>query len=105
MALALLLSLKNNGRITCLLVGPLWAFVALAFFIQRYADPTALTTLGLVLITFKGWLLWLNAMVPLLWLLISGLTLLALDALGAVVLFTAVETGLMGLIWKSVKLR
>lgn len=39
-----------------------------------FADPTAIATLGLLLIMLRGWLLWLSAIIPLLWLLISGLT-------------------------------
>lgn len=39
-----------------------------------YADPTAIATLGLLLIMLRGWLLWLSAIIPLLWLVVSGLT-------------------------------
>ncbi|MBM34586.1 MULTISPECIES: DUF6064 family protein [unclassified Arsukibacterium] len=39
-----------------------------------YADPTAIATLGLLLILLRGWLLWLSAIIPLLWLVVSGLT-------------------------------
>ncbi|SNY53877.1 hypothetical protein SAMN06297280_2481 [Arsukibacterium tuosuense] len=39
-----------------------------------FADPTAIATLGLLLIMLRGWLLWLSAIIPLLWLVISSLT-------------------------------
>lgn len=39
-----------------------------------FADPTAIVTLGLLLIMLKGWVLWLSAIIPLLWLVVSGLT-------------------------------
>lgn len=32
------LALKNRARLTCLLIAPVWAFIAYAFFIQRYAE-------------------------------------------------------------------
>lgn len=174
------LAIKNRGRLACLLIAPVWAFVGFAFFIQRYAelnwaggyigyffvaqailfiliavtgkghdkvsskspavvisislaivgligwpfialltgdawpqaevfgihaDPTALTTLGLVLILFRGWALWLMAMIPALWLMISGLTVSVLGMPAAILLFTVLATGLIGLIWKSVEKR
>ncbi|MFN2408747.1 MAG: hypothetical protein ABR539_00380, partial [Halomonas sp.] len=37
-AATLVLALKHRTRIACLLPAPLWAFVAVAFFIQRYAE-------------------------------------------------------------------
>lgn len=70
-----------------------------------HADPTAITTLGLVLIMFRGWPLWLIAIIPALWMLVSGLTLLVLDATATIVLFTVLAIGLIGLVWKSVEYR
>ena len=37
-ATTLILALKHRPRLACLLPAPLWAFVAVAFFIQRYAE-------------------------------------------------------------------
>lgn len=173
---AVWLALKNRSRLACLLIAPVWAFVALAFFIQRYAelnwaggyigyfflaqgflllliamtgrglddmprkrpaaiigtvialvgliglpfiapltggtssqaevfgihaDPTAITTLGLILIMLRGWALWLMAIIPALWLLLSGLTLWVLGATAAIVLFAVLAIALFGLVWKS----
>ena len=70
-----------------------------------HADPTAVTTLGLALIMFRGWGLWLIAIMPAFWLLISGLTLWVLGTPGAIALFAIVATGLIGLIWKSAESR
>ncbi|MGQ7260643.1 MFS transporter permease [Vreelandella sp. V005] len=179
----LVLALKHRTRLACLLPAPLWAFVAVAFFIQRYAelnwaggyvgyafiaqavllvvitltgwgmdnaprathppvaigiaitlfglilmplimqmlaplsggswyqaevfgihaDPTAVTTLGLVLIMLRGFALWLAAIIPALWLVISGLTLQVLDSGGAAVLFVVLVIALVGLVWKSIE--
>jgi hypothetical protein len=175
---AVWLALKNRSRLTCLVIAPVWAFVGLAFFIQRYAelnwaggyigyffltqaillllismtgvgldnaidkrpsvvigivialvgliglpfiapitggtwlqaevfgihpDPTAITTLGLAVILFRGWAMWLIAIIPALWVLISGLTLWVLGATAAIVLFAVLTLGLIGLVWKSVE--
>ena len=175
---AMWLALKNRARLASLFIAPVWAFVAFAFFIQRYAelnwaggyigyfflaqailllfiamtgigldsmprkrpaavigivialvgliglpfiapftggtwsqaelfgihaDPTAMTTLGLILIMFRGWALWLIAIIPALWLLISGLTLWVLGATAGIVLFAVLAIGLIGLVWKSVE--
>ncbi|HDZ48195.1 hypothetical protein LCGC14_0026590 [marine sediment metagenome] len=178
-AAALLLALKHRTRLACLLPAPLWAFVAVAFFIQRYAelnwaggyvgyafiaqavllvlmaltewgmdnaprtthppvvigtaitlfgliimpliaplsggswyqaevfgihaDPTALTTLGLVLITLRGFALWIAVIIPALWLVVSGLTLQALNAMGAAMLFAVLAIALVGVVWKSMR--
>ncbi len=174
------LVVKNRGRPACLLIAPVWGFVAFAFFIQRYAelnwaggyigyffvaqailfilialtgkgldnasckrpaavigiaialvgligwpfiapltggswsqaevfgihaDPTAMVTFGLTLISLRGRGLWLIALIPALWLLISGLTLWVLGAPTAIVLFSVVAIGLLGLVWKSVEYR
>lgn len=172
---ALWFALKNHVRLASLFIAPVWAFIAIAFFIQRYAelnwagsyigylffaqafllsvialtgigldnsprkrppavigiaitlvgliglpfiapltgsywcqsevfgihaDPSAMTTLGLILIMFRGWALWLIAIIPSLWLLISGLTLWVLGASSAIVLFIVLVIGLIGLVWK-----
>ncbi len=185
-AATLVLALQHRRRIACLLPAPLWAFVAVAFFIQRYAalnwaggyvgyaftaqaallvvialtgwgmdkasrsntppiimgtaitlfglilmpllmplisplsgsswyqaevfgihaDPTAVTTLGLVLITLRGYALWIAAIIPALWLVVSGLTLLALHATtGGAVLFAVLAITLVGLVWKSIEVK
>ncbi|MCH4811858.1 MFS transporter permease [Vreelandella neptunia] len=182
-ATTIVLALKHRTRIACLLPAPLWAFVAIAFFFQRYAelnwaggyvgyafiaqavllmlmaltgrgmdkapratnppviigiaitlfglilmpllmplmaplsggswyqaevfgihaDPTAVTTLGLVLIMLRGFALWIAVIIPALWLVVSGLTLQVLDSTGAAVLFAVLVIALVGLIWKSVR--
>ena len=68
-----------------------------------HPDPTAMMTLGLAVIMLRGWVLWLVVIIPAMWLLISGLTLLVLDAPGAVVLFSVLALGLIGLVWKSLE--
>ncbi|MDP4534773.1 MFS transporter permease [Alkalimonas collagenimarina] len=66
-----------------------------------HADPTAITTLGLLLIMLRGWVLWLSMIIPACWLLISALTLWALDASGAIALIAIQATGLIGLMAAS----
>ena len=67
-----------------------------------HPDPTAVTTLGLVVLLFRGWYLWLIAIIPALWLLYSGLTLWALEATpAAMVIFVLLGTAMMGLVCKS----
>lgn len=178
-AATLVLALKHRTRLACLLPAPLWAFVAVAFFFQRYtelnwaggyvgyafiaqagvlvvmaltgwgmdttsrrtrppvvmataitlfgllimplmaplsggtwhqaevfgihADPTAVTTLGLTLIMLRGFALWSTAIIPTLWLVVSGLTLQALDSTGAIVLFAVLAIALVGAVLKSIR--
>lgn len=64
-AATLVLALKHRTRIACLLSAPLWAFVAVAFFIQRYAalnwaggyvgDAFIAQAVLLVVIALTGW--------------------------------------------------
>ena len=70
-----------------------------------HADPTAIVTFGLALIMLRGWGLWLIALIPALWLLISGLTLWVLGAPTAIMVFIVLAIGLIGLVWKSVEYR
>ncbi|QPL45191.1 MFS transporter permease [Halomonas sp. A40-4] len=180
-AAALTLALRHRPRLACLLPAPLWAFVAVAFFFQRYAalnwaggyvgnafiaqavllvvmaltgwgmdkaprstsppvilgtaialfglivmpliaplsgdswyqaevfglhaDPTAVTTLGLLLIMLRGFALWIAAIIPTLWLVVSGLTLQVLGSTGATVLFAILAIVLIGLVWKSIEFK
>lgn len=177
-AATLFLALRHRTRLACLLSAPLWAFVAVAFFIQHYAelnwaggyvgyafiaqavllvvialtgwatdnaprvtnppvvigiaialfgliimplmaplsggslyqaevfgihaDPTAVTTLGLVVIMLRGFALWIAAIIPALWLVVSGLTLQVLESTGAAVLFAVLVIALVGVVWKSI---
>lgn len=66
-----------------------------------HPDPTAIATLGLVLIALRGAAMWATAVIPLLWITLSGLTLLVLGAPLAISLFTLLAAGVVGLIWKS----
>jgi hypothetical protein len=63
-----------------------------------HADPTAVFWLGLTLISLQGWRAWLSAAVPVLWCLLSALTLRALDLAWAGVLPAAVMVALVGLV-------
>ncbi|SDK25498.1 DUF6064 family protein [Microbulbifer yueqingensis] len=176
-AAALFLALRGRRRLACLLLAPAWAFVGVAYFLQRYGNlnwagdylgwafigeggllavlaaipggaatrvpratlpvivgttlatagllawpliallfgyawlhaetfgihptPTAVTTLGLLLIASRGAALWLAALIPLLWIALSGLTLTVLGAGWAPAVFVVLALGLGALVWKS----
>jgi len=175
--MALLLAMKNRVSAASLLLAPFWVWVAITFFMQRYAqlnwaggyigyaffaqagllvltplmvpgiseppqrksppvvagaaialfglvgqplmaplsggswyqaevfgthpDPTAITTLGLALVALRGIRLWVIAVIPVLWLVLSALTLLVLDVTRAIPLFVVLGFGVLGLVWKS----
>lgn len=50
-----------------------------------HPDPTAIATLGVLLIILRGPTLWLTMPIPILWCVIGSLTLIALDATGALI--------------------
>ncbi|MFI2812000.1 DUF6064 family protein [Microbulbifer sp. M83] len=64
--------------------------------------PTAIMTLGVVLVALRGIGLWVAAVIPLAWIAISGMTLLVLEAPWAPLTFTVLAAGLLGLVWKTV---
>ncbi|WP_346797254.1 hypothetical protein R5M92_01335 [Halomonas sp. Bachu 37] len=68
-----------------------------------HADPTAVTTLGLMLILLRGFALCIAAIIPALWLVVSGLTLQVLNSTGAALLFAVLAILLVGLVWKSIE--
>ncbi len=50
-----------------------------------YPDPTAIATLGVLLILLRGPSFWLASLIPFLWCVIGSLTLIAIDATGALI--------------------
>lgn len=169
---ALVLALRGRGRPALALLAPLWVFVAIAYFGQRYAnlnwighylcwawllqggallvlaltgsnsrpaaapgvattgvlialvgllgfpllvpvlgigwqqaevfglhpDPTAVVTLGLLLIVLRGWVVWLACAIPMLWIILSALTLQVLEAPWYTALFAVLAAAIGGLI-------
>lgn len=67
-----------------------------------HPDPTAVAALGIALIMLRGYRIWLVAVVPALWCLVSALTLQVLQAAWAGVLYAVVGVALFGMIWSSV---
>lgn len=67
-----------------------------------HPDPTAIATLGLAPIALRGVAMWIAAAIPALWMTLSGLTLLVLDAPLAMVLFAALAVGVIAMAWNSV---
>jgi hypothetical protein len=63
-------------------------------------DPTALGTMGLTILveSYPGWRL---AVVPILWLLFSGATLLAMDSTEAYLLLPGAVLGSTALVWQA----
>lgn len=70
-----------------------------------HPDPTAVATLGVVLLTLRGWRLWLTAIVPLMWCLISALTLQVLQAPSPGLLYAAFAIALCAMLWRGLILR
>jgi hypothetical protein len=50
-----------------------------------HPDPTAIATLGVLLITLRGPTFWTASVIPILWCVIGSLTLIAIDATGALI--------------------
>ncbi len=50
-----------------------------------HPDPTAIATLGVLLILLRGPSFWLASLIPILWCVIGALTLMAIDATGALI--------------------
>lgn len=50
-----------------------------------HPDPTAIATLGVLLTVLRGPALWLAMLIPILWCVIASLTLVAIDATGALI--------------------
>ncbi|AHE97668.1 DUF6064 family protein [Thioalkalivibrio paradoxus] len=55
-----------------------------------HPDPTAIATLGVLLLILRGPSFWLASLIPILWCLIGSLTLIAIDATGALIPLAAV---------------
>lgn len=64
-----------------------------------HPDPTALFTLGCVLLVLSGWRLWTTVAIPLLWCLISGLTLGVLGLPQAPVLYGVVGVMVVAMVY------
>ncbi len=70
-----------------------------------HPDPTAVATIGFVLVAAGRWSGWICWVIPALWCLVSALTLRELDVVWAPGLTFAAAVGLAGLIWKSFRRR
>ncbi len=70
-----------------------------AEFFGTHPDPTALTTLGLLFLISRSWLHWLLALIPLAWLLLSGITLFTLGDQRALLQMLLILAGLLSFAW------
>lgn len=68
-----------------------------------HPDPTAIATLGIVLVGLRGWRLWLTALVPIAWCLVTGLTLHALGSAWASAVFAVAGMAAAGIGWKTLR--
>lgn len=85
-------------------IGPLSGFASMqAETFGIHPDPTAVATLGVALVALRGVGLWLAAVVPLLWCVVTGLTLQVLDASWALVPLVAAALALVFVAWKAVR--
>jgi hypothetical protein len=98
------LLLAGFGVLVYPMIAPLSGFDPLqaeAFGI--HPDPTAVAALGILLMALRGLSLWLAAFIPLLWCLVTGLTLAVLDAAWAVVPPTAAILAVALALWKTLR--
>ncbi|WGL17993.1 DUF6064 family protein [Microbulbifer bruguierae] len=63
-----------------------------------HPDPTAAVTVGVLLLAVRGPLLWVVAVIPVLWLVVSGVTLKVLDSPWFPLLFVLAVAAFAGLI-------
>jgi len=98
------LLLAMLGVVIYPIIGPLSGFGPFqAETFGIHPDPTAVATLGIALVALRGAALWLAAIVPLLWCMVTGLTLQVLDAAWAVIPPAAAAVALIFTAWKSVR--
>ena len=70
-----------------------------------HPEPTAIFSLGAILLTLQGRWLWIMLPVPILWCLVSGLSLWVLGLFQAALLFAAAATVMLGVVWKKTAAR
>lgn len=70
---------------------------------RRSRPATAIATLGILVAGLRGWRLWLTALVPLGWCLVTGLTLYALGSAWAIAVFVAAGMAVAGIGWKTLR--
>ncbi len=91
-------ALRHRSGLLLCLTGLGWSLATLAGrngpaqveVVGIHPDPTALFSLGLLLLVARGWWVPVLLALPLLWSLIAGATLLVLELTGAPLLFAAV---------------
>ena len=68
-----------------------------------HPDPTAVATLGILLVGLRGAGLWLALAIPVLWCVVTGLTLQVLDAPWVMVPLAAALVGVLLAAWKTAR--
>ncbi len=97
------LTLAFAGVAAYPLIAPLAGFAWLqAETFGLHADPTAVATIGIVLLALDGAWRWLAFIIPGLWCLISVLTLQALDAPWSPVPIVLLVLGAVAMAWQSI---
>lgn len=97
------LLLAGFGAVIYPVIGPLSGFGPFqAETFGIHPDPTAVATLGIALVALRGVGMWLAALIPMLWCLVTGLTLLVLDAAWAIVPLAAAALSAVLALWKTV---
>ncbi|WP_226666052.1 DUF4175 domain-containing protein [Microbulbifer aggregans] len=66
-----------------------------------HADPTAMVTLGVVLIAVRRAYRWIAAAIPLIWLLLSALTQSVLGIGSSLAIYSVIAAGLLGVAWRD----
>ncbi|MCC5807057.1 MAG: hypothetical protein JJU00_12080 [Opitutales bacterium] len=65
-------------------------------------DPTAVATLGILLMALKGWRLWAASVIPLLWCGVTALMLRVLEAPWAALPLASAVLVVAGMVWSAV---
>ena len=96
------LMMAGFGVIVYPLIAPLSGFgLFQAEVFGIHPDPTAVATLGIALAALRGPLLWLAMAIPVLWCVISGLTLQVLGAAWAIVPLASAALAGVFTLWKT----
>ncbi|MCC5833494.1 MAG: hypothetical protein JJU20_02065 [Opitutales bacterium] len=67
-----------------------------------HPDPTAIATLGILILFSRGWQLWIQSLIPLSWCVFSALTLSVLETSGFYILVSGIALFLVSMVWVSV---
>jgi len=96
--------LAGFGVLAYPVIGPLSGFALFqAETFGVHPDPTAVATLGILLVGLRGFGLWLAVLIPALWCVVTGLTLHVLDAPWTQIPLAVAVLALVLALWKTLR--